>query len=233
MMHIFLLIGQSNMAGRGYLHEAIPVDTDRIYTLRGARWQKMFRPINPDRAFSGVSLGERFGECYAAARGVDVGLVCCADGGTTLEQWQPGGVLYDHAVSQTRIAMRSGVLKGILWHQGESDCPAGLAETYGERFLPILHGLRRDLDAEYVPFLVGGLGDFLADCTLETEDVASYPVVNAALRKIADTEPMVGFVSAEGLTSNPDNLHLNAKSLYTFGERYYEALEALTAISEA
>jgi len=233
MMHIFLLIGQSNMAGRGFLHEAIPVDTNRIYTLRGARWQKMFRPINPDRAFSGVSLGERFAECYAKAHGVDVGLVCCADGGTTLEQWQPGGVLYDHAVSQTRIAMRSGVLKGILWHQGESDCCKDLAETYGERFLPILHGLRRDLDGERVPFLVGGLGDFLADCTLETEDVAAYPTVNAALRQIAETEPMVGFVSAEGLTANPDNLHLNAKSLYEFGERYYAALEALTGVSEA
>ncbi len=227
MMHIFLLIGQSNMAGRGYLHEAIPVDTQHIYTLRGGRWQKMFRPINPDRAFSGVSLGERFAECYAAAHGVDVGLVCCADGGTTLEQWQPNGVLYDHAVSQARIAMRSGVLKGILWHQGESDCPAGLAETYGEHFLPILRSLRRDLGAESVPFLVGGLGDFLADCTLETEDVARYPVVNAALRKLAETEPMVGFVSAEGLTPNPDNLHLNAKSLYAFGERYYHGLEAM------
>ena len=51
MMHSFLLIGQSNMAGRGYLHESREIDTSRIYTLRNGRWQPMFRPINPDRDF--------------------------------------------------------------------------------------------------------------------------------------------------------------------------------------
>lgn len=55
-MYSFLLIGQSNMAGRGYLKEAREIDTSRIYTLRNGRWNKMFRPINPDRSFSGVRV---------------------------------------------------------------------------------------------------------------------------------------------------------------------------------
>ena len=62
----FLMIGQSNMAGRGYLHEARDIDTSRIYILRNGRWQPMFRPINPDRSFSGVSLAESFAEHYGA-----------------------------------------------------------------------------------------------------------------------------------------------------------------------
>lgn len=37
MMHSFLLIGQSNMAGRGKLSEATAVDSSRIYTLRNKR----------------------------------------------------------------------------------------------------------------------------------------------------------------------------------------------------
>lgn len=52
-MDSFLLIGQSNMAGCGSLKEAHEIDTSRIYTLRNGRWQKMFRPINPDRGFQG------------------------------------------------------------------------------------------------------------------------------------------------------------------------------------
>ena len=64
-MHAFLLIGQSNMAGRGYLNEAREIDTSHIYTLRNGRWLKMFRPINPDRSFSGVSLAESFAEAYS------------------------------------------------------------------------------------------------------------------------------------------------------------------------
>ena len=35
-------------------------------------------------------------------------------------------------------------------------------------------------------------------------------------------EAMTGFVSAEGLGSNPDFLHFSAKSLREFGNRYYE-----------
>ena len=133
-------------------------------------------------------------------------------------------MLYDHAVAQTRLAMRSAELKGILWHQGESDCRLDLAERYTERFLPVLQGLRRDLGAENIPVLLGGLGEYLADCTLEGEDVEHYAVVNAALRAIASAEPMTAFVSAEGLTANEDNLHFNARSLYVFGERYFEAM---------
>ena len=38
---------------------------------------------------------------------------------------------------------------------------------------------------------------------------------------------MTGFVSAEGLTANPDNLHFNAKSLYEFGLRYFDVFESL------
>ena len=58
-----------------------------------------------------------------------------ADGGTTLARWQPGEILYDHAVFLARLGMRSGELAGILWHQGESDSDTEEnARSYGERF---------------------------------------------------------------------------------------------------
>ena len=38
---------------------------------------------------------------------------------------------------------------------------------------------------------------------------------------------MTGFVSAEGLGANPDNLHFNAKALYEFGIRYFEEYQKL------
>ena len=60
MIHSFLLIGQSNMAGRGFLDEAIDIDCRRIKIMRNGRWQGIFRPVNPDRKFSGVCLAESF-----------------------------------------------------------------------------------------------------------------------------------------------------------------------------
>ena len=114
MLHSFLLIGQSNMAGRGFINEAKQVDTSHIFILRNGRWQNMFRPIHPDRSFSGVCLAESFAESYAKKHNVDVGLICCADGGTTLDQWQEGGLLYDNAVSQARLAQRTSTIVGVL-----------------------------------------------------------------------------------------------------------------------
>ena len=125
MVHSFLMIGQSNMAGRGFFDDAEPIDTngDKIFVLRNGRWQVAFRPVNPDRRFSGTCLAESFAKAYSVDHPeVNVGLIPCADGGTTLEQWREGGLLFDNAVACARLAMRSSRLTGILWHQGESDC---------------------------------------------------------------------------------------------------------------
>lgn len=224
MIHSFLLIGQSNMAGRGILSEATPVDTTHIKTLRNGRWQKMFRPINPDRAFSGVSLGESFAEAYAKKYNVDVGLICAADGGTKLEQWTVGGLLYENAVVQARLALRTSTIVGVLWHQGESDCAPELAKTYKQRFELIMKALRKDLGLEDVPFVLGELGSYLKEYSEYTKN---YTQINEQLHEIAKTNELTGVASADGLTANADNLHFNAKSLYEFGLRYFAEFERL------
>ncbi len=225
-MDAFLLIGQSNMAGRGFLNEAHDIDTSRIYTLRNGRWQKMFRPINPDRSFSGVNLAESFAEQYSIKYNVDVGLICCADGGTTLDQWKPGGLLFDHAVYQAKLAQRTSTIAGVLWHQGESDCSEDLYSTYQPRFEAIMQEFRKQLGLYDVPFILGGLGDFLGNCSVSPK-VKNYAHINNALKSIAAGNEMTGFVSAEGLTANPDNLHFNAHSLYEFGLRYFKEFDRL------
>ena len=210
------------MAGRGYLNEAHEIDKSRIYTLRNGRWQKMFRPINPDRSFSGVSLAESFAEASATKPDIDVGLICCADGGTKLSQWMPGELLFDNAVNNAKLAARTAEIVGVLWHQGESDCSDELYPTYQSRLETMMQALREELNLHDVPIILGGLGDYLALRPLE-----NYVHINQALQNIAENSEVFGFASAEGLTSNPDNLHFNAQSLYEFGLRYLEAFEKL------
>ena len=121
----YLLIGQSNMAGRGTIGDVPPIKNKNCLMLRMGRWQKMSEPINPDRSIfegsprSGVCLAASFADELANATGDRIGLIPCADGGTKLSQWMPGEVLYDHAVMMTKLAMRTSRLCGILWHQGE------------------------------------------------------------------------------------------------------------------
>ena len=125
----FLMIGQSNMAGRGEFSEVDPLLNPSCFMLRMGRWQKMSEPINVDRGVfeyrprSGVSLGASFADGVAKATGKQVGLIPCADGGTSLSQWMPGEILYDHAAFMTKLAMRNSKLCGILWHQLRSALP--------------------------------------------------------------------------------------------------------------
>jgi len=149
-------------------------------------------------------------------------LICCADGGTKLDQWKPGELLFDNAVNNARLAQRTSEIVGVLWHQGESDCSEELYPTYQTRFESMMQTLRNELMLRDVPFILGGLGDFLGAYSLK-----DYVHINAALKNIAESNQMVGFVSAEGLTSNPDHLHFNASSLYEFGSRYFEVFESL------
>lgn len=242
MIHSFLMIGQSNMAGRGYKEEVEPIVSDKIKVLRNGRWQPMYVPVNCDRSFSGVCLAESFAEAYIKEHNTEVGLIPCADGGSSLEQWKEGGLLYEHAVCQAKLAQRTSTIVGVLWHQGESDCAPDKYPGYQEGFEQIMSAFRKELELYDVPFLVGGLGDFLKNYGADSS-LGNYIHVNEALKQIAKDNEMTGFVSAEGLESNCDNLHFNSKSLREFGIRYYEEflklenkercfVEKLTEVSE-
>ena len=219
MMHSILLIGQSNMAGRGFKDEVEPISNDKIFVNRNGRWRQMYVPVNPDRVTSGINLSESFCDLYQREHDVEVGIIPCADGGTNLDQWQVGGLLFDHACYMTELASRTSTVAAVLWHQGESDCHGELYSVYEEKFTVIMKAFRDRLGLHDVPFLLGGLGDYLKNYTPDL--AANYTKVNAQLQSIADHNAMTGFVSAEGLSSNPDNLHFSAKALREFGVRYY------------
>lgn len=226
MIHSFLLIGQSNMAGRGFKDEVEPIVNPRIKVLRNGRWWPMYVPVNPDRVTAGISLAESFADAYAKEHNVDVGLIPCADGGTCLDQWQVGGLLYSNALYHCELASRTSTIAGILWHQGESDSLETRYDCYEEKCTRILETMRKQLGLEDVPLLLGALGDYLKE--FHDEEISRlYPYVNEALRRMAEKMPMTGYVSAEGLRPNPDNLHFSAAALREFGLRYYEEFKKL------
>lgn len=230
MMYSFLLVGQSNMAGRGFPSEVEKLPNKDIYVLRNGRWWPMYVPVNPDRVTAGINLSESFVyEFLKEHPGDTVGIIPCADGGTSLDQWMPGKVLFDHAVMMTSLALRSSTLAGILWHQGESDCGDDRHPLYREKCTHILEQLRREVGCPDVPLLLGGLGDFLPLCEKSTKFI-NYVHVNAHLQAMARSMKNCAFVSAEGLGANPDNLHFSAAALREFGLRYYEAYKGLTPV---
>jgi hypothetical protein len=220
MINSFLMIGQSNMAGRGYLKDVKPIFDEQIKMLVNGRWQTMTEPINFDRPTSGIGLAASFAGAWRLENQQEqIGLIPCADGGTSLDDWAVGGALFDHAVCLAMLAKRSSTLSGILWHQGENDSFAGHSAFYYDKLSVIVDAFRRELDVPHIPFIAGGLGDFLSSGPYG-DYFTEYDAVNQALQKFAETKPDCYFVTATGLTANEDGLHFDAVSLRKFGIRY-------------
>ncbi|TWV89104.1 sialate O-acetylesterase [Chitinophaga pinensis] len=232
MIASFLLIGQSNMAGRGYHHEVPAIINEGIKVLRNGRWQLMTEPVHNDRSSAGIGLAGSFGAAWRKDHpDEEIGFIPCADGGTSLDDWSPGGALFDHALTQAKLAQRSSTLAGILWHQGESDCSPEKALVYEDKLKVIVDTLRLELHVTDVPFIIGGLGDFLTS-GIYGNYFAAYPLINEALWHYARTQALCYYATAAGLSSNPDGLHFNATSLRTLGIRYYEAFRTRQHVTQ-
>lgn len=222
-MKSILMIGQSNMAGRGFINEVPMICNERILMLRNAGWQMMAEPINYDRPNAGIGLAGSFAAMWCMEHeGEQIGLIPCAEGGSSLDDWAVDKNLFKNAVIQAGFAMQDSELIGILWHQGESDSYGGGYQTYYKKLQVIIESFRKELNAFEVPLIIGGLGDFLGkngfglNCT-------EYELVNEQLLKFAREQENSCFVTAEGLTPNPDGIHMDAVSQRRFGVRYYEA----------
>jgi hypothetical protein len=231
-LHLFLLVGQSNMAGRGDVEPADEQPLPGVLTLDAAgNWVAAADPLHWDKPSAGVGLGRTFALEYLQAHpGVTVGLIPAACGGSPIATWQPGkyfedtkGHPYDDALARTRRALTRGKLQGILWHQGESDRTPELSAVYEEALTALIDRFRRELDAPNVPFLIGQLGQFPG--AGEWDEHATR--VDRAHRDVAARVPFTAFVSSDGLTSKPDNLHFDARSLRELGKRYAAALAEL------
>ena len=223
MIKSFLMLGQSNMAGRGFINEVPPIYNERIQMLRNGRWQMMTEPINYDRPVAGISLAGSFAEAWCCKNQDDmIGLIPCAEGGSSIDEWSVDKELFRHAINEAKFAMESSELIGILWHQGESDSHHGNYKVYYEKLLVIIEALRKELNTPDIPVIIGGLGDFLGKegfgkgCT-------EYRLINQELERFAFEQEHCYFVTAEGLTSNPDGIHIDAISQRKFGLRYFEA----------
>lgn len=64
---IMLLIGQSNMAGRGLPNEVDPIADGRIETFRDGQWQTAVEPLHNDKETAGIGLSMSCASAYLEA----------------------------------------------------------------------------------------------------------------------------------------------------------------------
>lgn len=219
-MQLFLLTGQSNMSGRGKVGPQDKIPNPHVWMLtKAGTWVPAVDPMHFDKPhIDGVGPGRTFGIAVAKADpSVEVGLVPCAFGGTSIEQWHKGGKLYDDAIERAKIAEKHGTFKAILWHQGESDANPRKEKSYPAKLKKLIAEFRADLNAPNLPFVAGQLGRF------HQKHAPGTNLFNEQLVEMEKTEPHYTCVSSKGLTDKGYGTHFNAESQREFGRRYAAA----------
>uniref|UniRef100_A0A0A9GIY1 Sialate O-acetylesterase domain-containing protein n=1 Tax=Arundo donax TaxID=35708 RepID=A0A0A9GIY1_ARUDO len=229
-MRIFVLSGQSNMAGRGGVHHrrwdgVVPPECapdPRILRLSAAlQWEEAREPLHADidtTKTCGVGPGMAFARAVLPrleppGPGAEVGLVPCAVGGTAIREWARGEHLYEQMLRRARAAAGCGEIEAVLWYQGESDAESD-AETavYRENVERLIANVRADLGMPQLPFI---------QVALASGNKRNIEKVRSA--QLSVNLPNVVTIDAMGLALNEDNLHLATESQVKLGAMLAEA----------
>ncbi|WP_207425745.1 sialate O-acetylesterase [Pedobacter sp. SYSU D00535] len=217
---VYLLLGQSNMAGRGKLSGHQYKTHPRVLMLnREKQWVPAAHPLHFDKPKSaGVGPGLAFAVAMAEAYPEDtIFLVPCAVGGTSIARWEPGAYdeatdthPYDDAVLRIKQARKKAPVTGALWLQGESDSRERAAATYVNKLSTLVRRIRKESGNKHLPFVVGELGRYRD----------KYQLINRELQKVPAAIRFTALVTSENLTHKGDSTHFDSPSAEAYGQRF-------------
>lgn len=231
--HVFLLMGQSNMAGgiKGdHLTEEDTTPVPHIVYIptlaKRFNWKPAAHPLhvrhNRPKSFGpGLPFAKEYLKNHP---GVTVGLIPVAKGGARIDILKKGSNIYEDAMKKARFAAEKGTIKGVLWHQGESDCRDERRKSYEGKLHKLIADVRTDLQIEDLSFIVGNLPEFRF-IGKQPEAIKGIKEIMAILRRIPEKVKNTGFVETTGLTAcdAPKYSHFDRKSYIILGKRYCEA----------
>ncbi len=240
---LWVLAGQSNMEGIGELRGA-PEPSVLVNSYGfDEQWSFAADPLHwlldsPDPVHHGGRPPEELARARAAAKrdpqtgaglalpfakelvartGVPIGLVPCAHGGTSMEQWDPakkdqGGASLYGSMYRRFLAV-GGKVRGVLWYQGESDANQTEAALFHDRFLALVAAIRQDFGDPQLPFYFVQLGRYVT-----ARENPYWNVIREQQRLCAMELAHAGMVTAIDLPLD-DPIHISTKGLERLGKR--------------
>lgn len=232
--HLFLLMGQSNMAGYG---ELLPEDNKEIegtYMLRDGvnqmekySWVPAKQPIHCRLESDRYCLAGPFAKAHRALYPrIAVGLIPMGWGGAAITDMNKGTPLYQEMIDKVLWAKKQGKLKALLWHQGESDTVSEeAADQYATRLIQLIEDIRSDLNEPGLKVIIGNLAEFYGTGVDHSapQRVKQINKVKDSLRHVSEKLSHVGFVESKGLRSiDHHQVHFDRESYIIFGKRYLD-----------
>ncbi|MCB0686531.1 MAG: sialate O-acetylesterase [Saprospiraceae bacterium] len=222
---IFIMAGQSNMAGRGQVEPADTMDDPRILSLDAQhRWILAKEPLHYyEPNLTGLDCGLSFARTLLEGIPPDitVGILPCGIGGSSVEQWLGDSLFRGvHLVSNFKenvdLAQAKGTLKGIIWHQGESNAKTELIPSFREKLQNLFTDFREYVQNDHLPIVAGQLGSY----TEPEERQMRWDSINMNIRELAQDDPYTGVIKTNDLTEKGDKVHFDSRSQRLMGQRF-------------
>jgi hypothetical protein len=230
-LHVFLLLGQSNMAGYAKAQDSDKENSSRIRVIgfddcsatgrKKDQWADAAPPLH-ECWNSAVGPGDSFSKTLLAKipAGDSILLVPCALSGKSINDMKKGTSNYTWFISRAKSAQQlGGVVEGLLFHQGESDCGQSSWPSAVKQFVT---DLRTDLSlGDSVPFLAG-----------ELPPDSACKQHNTLVNQLPNTITNAFVVSSQGLKLDPADtayhMHFGHDDTVELGKRFEAKLvEAL------
>ena len=216
------MAGQSNMAGQG-----ITASLDDPHTPKNVlflnqsispKFGMMDKPVYMDftqRAVFGPEVG------LSHKLSCQLYIVKLAKDGTGIDEWKPGGVLYNTLIKMTRNMLTKinppPDKRFFLWVQGEHDAKfRELAYGYHNKLEELFSSLDKD---------IGNLHFVIA----ETDARKYKEIVVDAQRQLAEERNDTVTIPTKGLSKYPGNVHYDAKGQLMLGERFGKKMGETTS----
>ena len=203
-VHLFILSGQSNMAGLDPKLSFTPAveaafGKDNVVVVKSAqggqpirRWHKDWKP----------------------------------SGGP---QPQNNGDLYKKLMEAVLRAIKDKEITSVtfVWMQGERDAKERHGDVYAKSLNGLITQLEEDLDRDDVNFVIGRLSDF----DMENKRYPDWTKVRDVQVAVAEASPRGAWVDTDDLNDKPakggegtrDDLHYTKEGYRILGERFAEA----------
>ena len=222
---VFIMAGQSNMAGRGIVEPEDTVSDKRIFSInKDGQIIIAKEPLHfyePER--TGLDCGLSFAKTLITKipDSISILIIPTAVGGSSISQWLGDSVfrnvkLFSNFLSKLEIAKHNGIIKGILWHQGESDANEKNIPLHKERLHSLFSKFRSAIGNNELPVLFGELGSF-------SNNPAGFNLINKTLHDYAAEDKNSRVISTKDLKDKGDQLHFDSEGQRTMGKRFANA----------
>lgn len=223
---VFILAGQSNMAGRGKVEPMDTIPDPRILTIN--KTGEVILAKEPlhfyEPTLTGLDCGLSFGKKLLnyIPDSVSILLLPTAVGGSAIQQWIGDETyrnvsLFSNFKEKTAIGKQHGIIKAILWHQGESDSASPeTIEIYDKQLGVLFSKFRTEVGNPTLSICFGRLGSFS-----KTDE--SWQAINAKMEDYQKTDPFSYLIQTKNLNHKGDFIHFDSEGQRDMGVSYAKA----------